>query len=210
MLGQLLDRNAAIEQDAFVAVDVGDLGFAASGRGEARIVGEHPGLGVELADVDHVRADRARVDRERPILVADRKLGGLDVGAGLRVHDAYPRCGRPSRPPRSTCDRACRAAREAHLVWVSHSVVRCKVDRSGGSRTAQPGAAWSRSRARLSCRPEHRQDVENAGRGGPPGQRRAQRLRHRAELEAPSARQRRAPPARWPRRSRVRPPPERR
>ena len=87
MLGQLLDRHAAVEQDAFVAVDIGDLGFAAAGRGEARVVGEHAGLGVELADVDHIRPDRAAVDRERPVLVADGKLGGLDVGAGLRVHD---------------------------------------------------------------------------------------------------------------------------
>ena len=29
VLGELLDRIAAIEQDAFVAVDIGDLGFAA-------------------------------------------------------------------------------------------------------------------------------------------------------------------------------------
>ena len=29
VLGQLLDRIAAIEQDAFVAVDIGDLGLAA-------------------------------------------------------------------------------------------------------------------------------------------------------------------------------------
>ena len=65
VLGELLDRHAAIEQDAFVAVDVGDLGFAGAGRGEAGVEGEHAGLGVELADVDHVRADRAAVDRER-------------------------------------------------------------------------------------------------------------------------------------------------
>ena len=30
VLGQIVDRIAAIEQDAFVAVDIGDLGFAAS------------------------------------------------------------------------------------------------------------------------------------------------------------------------------------
>ena len=58
VLGELLDRVAAIEQDALVAVDIGDLGLAAAGRGEAGIVGEHPGLGVELADVDDVRPDR--------------------------------------------------------------------------------------------------------------------------------------------------------
>jgi predicted RNase H-like nuclease len=35
VLGELLDRIAAVEQDALVAVDVGDLGLAAAGRGEA-------------------------------------------------------------------------------------------------------------------------------------------------------------------------------
>ena len=57
--GQLLDRIAAVFQDAGVAVDIGDLGLAASGRGEAGVVGEHSGLGVELGDVDDVRPDGA-------------------------------------------------------------------------------------------------------------------------------------------------------
>ncbi len=60
VLGELLDRIAAIEQDALVAVDIGDLGFAACRRGEARVVGEHPGGAIELRDVDHIGADRAR------------------------------------------------------------------------------------------------------------------------------------------------------
>ena len=49
MLGQLLDRIAAIFQHAGVAVDIGDLGLAAAGRGKAGVVGEHAGLAVELA-----------------------------------------------------------------------------------------------------------------------------------------------------------------
>ncbi len=56
MLGQLVDGVAAIEQHALFAVDEGDLAFAARGRGEARIVGEDVRLGIELADVDDVRA----------------------------------------------------------------------------------------------------------------------------------------------------------
>ena len=40
VLGQLFDRIAAIEQDALVAVDIGDLGLAARRRGEAGVVGE--------------------------------------------------------------------------------------------------------------------------------------------------------------------------
>ena len=60
VLGELFDRIAAIEQNAFVAVDVGDLGLAARGRRKARIVGEHPALAVELRNVDDVGTDRAR------------------------------------------------------------------------------------------------------------------------------------------------------
>ncbi len=52
MLGQLLDRVAAIEQHALVTIDIGDLRLAARRRGEAGVVGEHPGLRIELRDVD--------------------------------------------------------------------------------------------------------------------------------------------------------------
>ena len=86
VLGELLDRIAAVEQDAFVAVDIGDLGFAACRGGEAGIVGEHAALAVELGDVEHVRADRAAVDRKIPRLVADRDGSGLFVSVGLGVH----------------------------------------------------------------------------------------------------------------------------
>ena len=56
-LGDLLDRVAAIAQDAGFAVDVGDLGLAARGRQEARVVGEDAGLVVERRDIHHVGAD---------------------------------------------------------------------------------------------------------------------------------------------------------
>ena len=55
VLGELVDRIAAVEQHALVAIDISDLGFRARGRGEARIEGEHARLGVELADVDDRR-----------------------------------------------------------------------------------------------------------------------------------------------------------
>ncbi len=35
VLGELLDRVAAMQQDAFLAVDEGDLGFAARRRGDS-------------------------------------------------------------------------------------------------------------------------------------------------------------------------------
>jgi hypothetical protein len=56
MLGELLDRIAAVEQDALVAVDIGDRRAAARGREKARVVGEPAGLAVQRADVDHVGA----------------------------------------------------------------------------------------------------------------------------------------------------------
>jgi hypothetical protein len=55
VFGELLDRVAAVFQDAGVAVDVGDLGLAAAGRRKPGVVGKHARLGVELGDVDHVR-----------------------------------------------------------------------------------------------------------------------------------------------------------
>src|SRR5689334_21556270 len=62
--GKLVDRIAAIEQDALVAIDEGDLRLAAGGRGEAGVVGEAPGLLVERVDVDHVGPQRALLDRQ--------------------------------------------------------------------------------------------------------------------------------------------------
>jgi hypothetical protein len=44
MLGELLDRIAAIAQDASIAIDIGDLGLAAGGRHESRIDSECAGV----------------------------------------------------------------------------------------------------------------------------------------------------------------------
>ena len=86
VFGQIGNRIAAIEQDALVAIDIGDFGLAASRGREAGIVGENAGFGVELAHIQHFRADRAVVNRERIVLVAERNGAGLDIGAGLCVH----------------------------------------------------------------------------------------------------------------------------
>ena len=77
LLRQLFDRVAAIEQDALVAVDVGDAGRAVGRRGEARIVGEAAGVAVQPADVDDVRTDGSRSHRHLGLpVVAQRQLGG--------------------------------------------------------------------------------------------------------------------------------------
>ena len=62
--GELLDRIAAVEELALVAVDVGDCRAARGRRHEARVVRELAGLRVQRADVDHVRTDRSGQDRE--------------------------------------------------------------------------------------------------------------------------------------------------
>ena len=70
VLGQILDGVAAMQQHALVAVDEGDVRAAARGGGEAGVVSEHPRLAVQLANVDHVGAERA---------LEDRKIGRLAV-----------------------------------------------------------------------------------------------------------------------------------
>ena len=71
--GELLDRVAAIQQHAVVAVDVGDLAFARRRGHEARVERENAVVLVETADVQAVRADRAATCLEY------RLLAGLEV-----------------------------------------------------------------------------------------------------------------------------------
>ena len=75
LLGQLLDRIAAIQKLALVPVDVGDRAFASGGRGEARVIGEDIRLAVKLANVQHIGAKGGFVNR---------KIIGLPVQAQLR------------------------------------------------------------------------------------------------------------------------------
>ena len=77
LLGQLVDRIAAVEQDALVAVDVGDRALAAGGRGEAGVVGELVRFAVELADIDDVRADRAFQQRVGEFAAIGGEFDGL-------------------------------------------------------------------------------------------------------------------------------------
>ena len=61
---ELLDRIAAVEQLALVAVDVGDRRVARRSRQEARVVGELAGLAVKRPDVDHVGSHAPAQDRK--------------------------------------------------------------------------------------------------------------------------------------------------
>ena len=64
VLGELLDGISAIEQNALVAVDIGNGRLTAGGRREAGIIGEDIGVAVETGNVDHRWADRAMVNIE--------------------------------------------------------------------------------------------------------------------------------------------------
>ena len=54
--GKLLDGISAMQEDAFIAIDVGDVRIAGSGGDEAGIVSEIPLVG-EFAHIDHGRTD---------------------------------------------------------------------------------------------------------------------------------------------------------
>ena len=98
LLGQLLDRIAAVEQDALVAVDVGDAAPARGGVLERRVVRHQPevvGAGLDLPQVH--RADRAVLDRQLVLLagavVGDRERVGH---RGPRVLDRVRQLSEPS------------------------------------------------------------------------------------------------------------------
>ena len=62
-LAELLDRVAAVFEDAGVAVDVGDRGAAGGGVGEGRVVGHHPEF--VLVDLDLAQVHRRAPCRRR-------------------------------------------------------------------------------------------------------------------------------------------------
>jgi hypothetical protein len=88
MRRELVDRVAAVKQNAFVAVDEGDLAFAACRGCEAGIVGEHIRLAIKLADVDHVRAFMAGENRKLVFPVAVGQLGCAG-GSGFACSDDH-------------------------------------------------------------------------------------------------------------------------
>ena len=64
LFGQLLDRIAAIQQFALVAVDEGHLRLAAGGRKETGVVREQTGFATQGTDIDTIIAVSRRHDRE--------------------------------------------------------------------------------------------------------------------------------------------------
>ncbi len=66
---ELLDRVATIQQHALVAVDVGDLAVAGGGPAIPGVVGEKTQIPIELAYVEHRRAQGRLHQRDRDSLV---------------------------------------------------------------------------------------------------------------------------------------------
>ena len=64
VLGELFDGIAAIQQDTFVAVDVGDLALARRCSAVSGIEGEDPEVAVQLADVGYRRSYRCFQQRQ--------------------------------------------------------------------------------------------------------------------------------------------------
>ncbi|SPU58332.1 Uncharacterised protein [Brucella melitensis] len=77
MLGKLVDRVAAIKQDAFVTIDIGDFGFARSGGSEARVVGECVGILVKWTNINDIRPDSAFSHRQIERFAVEGKAGCL-------------------------------------------------------------------------------------------------------------------------------------
>ena len=88
VLRQLVDRIAAIKENTGVAVDIGDLAFAAGGRGEPGVVGEHIGFCVELSNVHNVGPGRALQNRQLDGLIADLHVG--DAARRNLVFHSHP------------------------------------------------------------------------------------------------------------------------
>ncbi len=75
MLRQLFDGVAAVQQNAGVAIDEGDLALATRRGRKAGIEGENVRVGVELSYIDDVRARGPLQNRQVEILVPKRERG---------------------------------------------------------------------------------------------------------------------------------------
>ena len=101
LLRQLLDGIAAVEEDAAIAVDVGDLRLAGGGRHETRIVGEQAVVFLQRRDVQYIGTDRGRIRLELRAL-AGGQVGQLKLACrchrDIRVRDLLCSAWRPVEP----------------------------------------------------------------------------------------------------------------
>ena len=101
LLGQLLDRVAAVQQYAGVAIDVGDRRLAAGSGTVARVIGEAPGFLRQLGDVDAGLAEDRLQHRQ-----GDRRVAGGKGHLRELRHDALLVCERQRPGDAATGGRA--------------------------------------------------------------------------------------------------------
>src|SRR5262249_44194439 len=89
MFRELVDWVAAIEQDAFIAVDEGEIAFAGSGRGETRIVREQVCVVVQFANIDDVRTFSRAIDRKVDAVVAEGQRRCAVGRRAARLHHVH-------------------------------------------------------------------------------------------------------------------------
>ncbi len=86
VFGQLVDRITTIEQGTFVAIYVGDFGFATGCCGEAGVVGEHVGVTVKTGDVHNAGANGGLINGEIVVFLSKVQ----DCGFFLLCHQSPP------------------------------------------------------------------------------------------------------------------------
>ena len=87
--GQLINGIAAIQQNAGIAINIGDGAFAGSGRAIAGVEGENPKIAIKLADIGNLRPQRAAQQGQRRAFVGTIQRDG-NGPLGLRGHACLP------------------------------------------------------------------------------------------------------------------------
>ena len=87
--GQLINGIAAIQQNAGIAINIGDGAFAGSGRAIAGVKGENPKIAIKLADIGNLRPQRAAQQGQRRAFVGAIQRDG-NGPLGLRGHACLP------------------------------------------------------------------------------------------------------------------------
>ena len=147
MLGEILNAIATIEQDAFVAVDIGDGGFAAAGRGEARIEDKrfdfilmNPPFGSNASYpkeqlINDVRWKKYGVPRERPANYA---------WMSHAVHHLAPKGRAGIVMPRGTLTSSQGGDDTIRKAFLDDDVIECIIDLPGQLffNTQIPSSLW--------------------------------------------------------------------
>ena len=92
LLGELLDRVAAVAQDARVAVDVGDGALGGGGVDEAFVEGGVAGLGQQRTQRDAVGSLGGADDVQVKLATGVFEAGVLFTWMGFRPRESLRRC----------------------------------------------------------------------------------------------------------------------